>query len=730
MAISTERFEFALDNVASHQWAQFEKLASIYFASEWPRKYRTVAAASGDMGRDGEIFSPESDPNVLLQFSVAKDWAAKILLTIKRINEAQLRPLVLVYATNRKIGAAGDDYKAKCLEAGFRLDIRDRSYFLERLHTTAARQEGAGEFSKSIADPILGSANVTGKSISALGANETKVAVVFIAMQLEDDKRDKGLTKISYEALVRSVMQETNAENRIGREVIVERVMKLLPAHSASKVENLILGAIERLVDRGIVKSKGSEYSLSFEEQEKIKDYTARTLLREATFAAEVKTVCEDIGIPSQKFDRIVDFVRRVLGVMSFKKGEHFAQAVANSNQDMPVDPYDIGDAMLAEISNHKNEFTAKEIDGIAIAIRRLIDTPSPSTMGYLKSLSNSYTLLAFLREVPDVQKVTSKLFSHGEIWLDTSVILPLLSEDVVLERLRIFRNIISAARDCGIKLFITSGVLEELDSHISKCISYSRTQPGQWKGPVPFLFAVHSLSGQPRNRFNGWIEKFRGDYRPQEDLLDFLSTTFGIRLRDLAEEEARTPPEVRYAIQELWREIHEERRGKEEDAFDLIKMRLVAHDVENYLGIIQRRKAETEVHTFGYSSWWLTLDKHARGMISKVRQLDGMRNVGQPVMSIDFLLKYLELGPSRHLIRSENEVSIPPFISIASTMENYTEDLLVTADAIRRDSLNVDEIVIRRRIRDGLDQIRIKYGDMHEGGLDAVKKAAAQSKD
>src|SRR5215208_6038875 len=37
----------------------------------------------------------------------------------------------------------------------------------------------------------------------------------------------------------------------------------------------------------------------------------------------------------------------------------------------------------------------------------------------------------------------------------------------------------------------------------------------------------------------------------------------------------------------------------------------LAAHDVENYLGIIERRRAERD-SPFGYNSWWLTLDLRA----------------------------------------------------------------------------------------------------------------------
>jgi hypothetical protein len=79
-----QRFAFALEQVKPSDWDRFEKLASEFLAPEWPT-IKTVASASGDGGRDAELFSPDGESSVLLQYSVTENWGRKINETAKKI---------------------------------------------------------------------------------------------------------------------------------------------------------------------------------------------------------------------------------------------------------------------------------------------------------------------------------------------------------------------------------------------------------------------------------------------------------------------------------------------------------------------------------------------------------------------------------------------------------------------------------------------------------------------
>src|SRR5690349_14711583 len=106
MSISAERFQWALDQMEPSDWRLFESLATVFLAAEFA-SLRPLAAMSGDGGADALLFEVEDDPSVLLQFSVRRDFAAKITETCVRLKETYPKTKILIYVTNQHIGPAG-----------------------------------------------------------------------------------------------------------------------------------------------------------------------------------------------------------------------------------------------------------------------------------------------------------------------------------------------------------------------------------------------------------------------------------------------------------------------------------------------------------------------------------------------------------------------------------------------------------------------------------------------
>jgi hypothetical protein len=55
--VASKRFELALERLEPSDWHRFERLASVFLASEF-NELRTTVNAAGDEGRDSELFSP------------------------------------------------------------------------------------------------------------------------------------------------------------------------------------------------------------------------------------------------------------------------------------------------------------------------------------------------------------------------------------------------------------------------------------------------------------------------------------------------------------------------------------------------------------------------------------------------------------------------------------------------------------------------------------------------
>jgi hypothetical protein len=213
--MKTQRFELALERLQPEDWGRFERFASQFLVFDYG-SLRSVANSSGDLGRDSELFSPADDSSVLLQYSVTVDWKAKIRQTARRVRENLPNAHILIYVTNHKIGANADGLKTE-IRKHFKLvlDIHDRSWFVDRTFSPADRIKVAESLAKDIVDPFLASREVVNASSPALNEFESKAAVLHLQLQWEDDSREKGLTKLCYEGLVKSVLRETSSEKRL-----------------------------------------------------------------------------------------------------------------------------------------------------------------------------------------------------------------------------------------------------------------------------------------------------------------------------------------------------------------------------------------------------------------------------------------------------------------------------------------------------------------------------------
>jgi hypothetical protein len=343
----------------------------------------------------------------------------------------------------------------------------------------------------------------------------------------------------------------------------------------------------------------------------------------------------------------------------------------------------------------------------------------------YLRSLADSYTLLAFLKQTPDVQGAVEKMFSHGTLWLDATIVLPLVADTLHAtdgEKGR-FTRMHEAALDAGLKLYVTPGVVEEVERHMNRALTCARFTGGGWQGSIPFLLERYVASGRSAQSFASWLENFRGDVHPLEDLADYLREEFHVAVRSLEQEADAASKELRYALQRLWHERHERRRERYGSPLDDMTItKLVSHDVECYAGVVQLRKRE-QLSAFGYSAWWLTVDRQAFDLKPKLAALMTEPAPDSPVLSADFLVNYLAFGPIRRRVTKDAEAHLP-LLMVLSAASRLTPELMAEAEALRTQMKDLPERVVRRQVRDRLDQARARIGPIAVQGVDEVEDA------
>jgi hypothetical protein len=470
---------------------------------------------------------------------------------------------------------------------------------------------------------------------------------------------------------------------------------------------------------------KEDEFCLTHDEAQRVAEYVAAQELAEAILAERISRIVERFpskdGKSPQDLQSATGRVRRILETCLYNRAESFAAAMIEGNiaqfgtEHLP----EIVSADLNKIRTRKGDVES-DPDWISAVVHEILADNSAEIQSHLRDLADAYTLLAFLRQTPDVQSAVEKMFSHGEIWLDTSFILPLIAEDLLEDGTGQYQQMVQLATEAGVAFFVTSGVVEEVDTHINRAIVCSRA-PQNWKGKVPFVLDAFLQAGGSAGEFQSWTELFRGGQRPVDDVFEFLEERFQIKRRDLEPKVLDADKNFRYAVQEAWTKVHERRREKFGGVVDPISIvRLSKHDTENYLGVIQERKQE-KPSPLGYSAWWLTLDKAAQGIGDLLkREFNVKCPPDSPIMSIDFLSQYLTFGPGRSRISKASLRSLPVVME-PHFVRFLTPDLLEEANRIRAEMKTVPERVIRRRIRDYLDNARSRLGPLAQRGVETI---------
>jgi hypothetical protein len=724
----TKRLELALELLKPADWSKFEKIASTFLAAEFD-DLRTTANPSGDEGRDSELFSPAAEPTVVFQYSVSTGWAAKINSTVRRLKKTHPAVVSLIYVSNQVIGALSDDLKRKFrINDGLSLDVRDRNWFVDRVLGHPSREKAAEELAEAIVDPYLSSRGMSQFAPSELSSPEAIAAVTFLGLQWQDDIREKGLTKLAFEALVRASLENTDSEHRLSRSDVHSRISQLLPDHPKLQLQHLADIALTHLVKKAVRHwQKQDEFCLTHEEKQRVSEFKTAAALSDAALVVAIDSIIATTlsgnKIPDDCIPKFTKCLRSATDAVLFGRSQAFAMAVQTGSLSALADS-DFSSVLPVELA--KSDLPKlPRIDWIALlrlGVREILVSNNTAIQGYMRSLADAYTLMAFLRQTPDVQGAVEKMFSHGRLWLDATVILPLIAETLAAseDEAGRFTRMIDAAVDAGLELFVTPGVLEEVERHMNRSLTCARMSYQRWEGNVPYLLGRYIQSGRSIFSFENWLENFRGGVRPIEDLAEYLKD-FSISERSLESERDASSPELRAALEQIWDEKHRKRRERFGDQSgqrldDATILKLVKHDVECYTGVVHLRTQE-HASPFGYSAWWLTTDRQAFDLKDVLRQRMHSEPPDSPVMSADFMVNYLAFGPVRRKVGKSKEAHMPLLMIFGAT-KHLTPEILAQAEKLRVELKDLPERLIRRRIRDYLDRARQNIGPIATAGL------------
>lgn len=709
--MTRERFKLALERMDGADWQLFEEVACEFLAADYDG-LREMASTSGDGGRDAELFAPSGGTDTVVQISVARDWSGKIRGTVKRIRETVPTARHLVYVTNHRISAQADELRRELRSKHeLILDVRDQSWFLDRWNVDERRHASAERAAQAIVDPLLASSGVVQRVPGPLTRPEQQCAFMYLSIRREHERGGKGLRRLSYEALICAALRSTDPEQRMTRQEVKQTVKRMLPEQNEETVASEVDRALDRMAKRLVRHYRPDDsFCLTYDERERLAEMSVNRAVEEGELRDEIKErvgrLDYSAGIDADGVEWVIDQVELLMGRLLMIRGEQIASALVCEQ----VPSVDLRD--LLEISSRAaGEWRVPACvpgtvsDDMARLVGSLLTHPGPAATRFLKQTAETYTLLSVLNQAHDVQEVVKKLFSTGDVWLDTSILLPIIAEDLRPDEERPIRQALQAARAAGLRFHVTDGVIEEVERHINNCLACVRSgSERRWS--APFLYCEFVASGQPVYQMPSWLENYCGSVRPEDDIADFLRRQLGVARTGLRESAQALTGATRQLVLDCWMDGHRRRRNQSTDGESMDSeavQRLVQHDVENYLGVLGRRRAEAE-SPFGYQSWWLTLD-HVAFEIDTQLRLD--RNPdwrGSPLMTLDFLSVYLYCVQTQTPLGAEAHAAPVFWIEMSHVVP---EAIIDAANTIRRQYADLPEHIVARRIRDRCDWLR-----------------------
>jgi hypothetical protein len=706
------RLQFALQHLQSSDWQAFEQLASSFAAVDFP-DLRTIAGV-GDEGRDAVLYSV-STPSVVLQYSIVEDWASKIKSTLKRLADAGHECTSLIYFTSRKIGVAGDSVKSALLQDGVALDIRDRAYFVDRVYHSRGQELAADEFANRIVNPLLPTDDLVRHS--PVQDPQLRAGLLYLELQARDMAGGRNIVRLSYDSLVLATLRDTDASTRMTQDDILDALKDVLPGRDQHELEQGIKGALKRLRQRRQVNYTGKDgsYNLQFEQRER-RDAQALELLveREAARSALIdltRSAADELDIPVEetKLDAFVDLLESLFEVVLERQGNQFAEAVRlQAGTALRQDVRAAADDLVSQKPGTVNSFKVGRDALVDLLVEAMAGALllGGSVRTQLRQLADAYTLLAFMRETPDVQRAVSHFFSRGTLIFDTTALLPCFGETLIDEEDRSYTNLIRGALAAGMELFVTSGVCNEIYSHFKRSIACSRLGAA-WKGPVPLVYGDWRACAKGGS-FSDFADRFIG--QGEEDVQFFLETALGFATINLDDAIEGMSKHVRYEVEEIWRERKRLKPGASDMEVDI----LLRHDIDMYFGVLGLRRGEVR-DLFGYEAWWVTEDGNAIGMFKNARGAS-VEVPSDPCMSPTFLSAVLSIGPRSDAIPSTQRTQLP--LALAMQRHGFgVEGLTALANEIRAEFAHEPEWFIRRKIRERMNEL--KRGSLPMGAGD-----------
>jgi hypothetical protein len=648
----------------------FEDFAKEFTAASDGANFKPIGGVQ-DQGIDGLEFTYSSNNGLnkkIYQFSVEKNPKSKITRTLDALTSNGIQTKRLVYVTNIRIKDQEPLVEQFFEDYNVFVDIRDLGWFEINVNnkpqTVSVFQRFEDKHGHVYNRPSTGFEliNVENPRIYIYLRQQVEAAndhdqihdllidtLIFLALEGTDPDKNILCTK---DEILTKIKSLTHFDPKWLDEKVTERLARLstkprkIKKHQQKGGYCLPYETRQELVNRQI-----NDHAL----YEEFKDTT------EAMLDHELTLVHVTVRDPRQLLENV--FHR-----LFSQQGLEYSQFIETGDGSHSLDKSLIG--LISEVITGSSVIP-KNREAVRVAllntIREIIYRGSEAQLTFLRRLADTYRLLFLLQVDPTLASYFEVLAGNLHIYVDTSILIPAISEYFLDEPHRRYSNLLSTSHDAGVDLIVNTNIIAELEAHLKNTQktfleNYEKVEH-LFEDETAIVYVPEILIrayfyaklNKKVSTFREFFENFVSWNSPHwiEELVDWVKGAFGIRFEETRTLDLKIDPK------------DEENLFKELQKLKLSRTQAWT-DTKQLLMIYALREKNNELGNggaFGYRTWWLTSDFNSQ--IAFTRSSDQSTSRRSPYIRADFLYNYVSLAPSKSEVKSIYKKVFPTLLGV-----------------------------------------------------------------
>jgi len=648
--LNPEGFKYALNQI--NDGFVFENFALSFLPVIMGYDFSPVGGVK-DKGIDGlnYLYSKTGYEKLVFQLSTELNTAGKIENSLQKLIHNNIPFDSLTYVTNRTV--INKDTIIDNLFDKYKKSIRifDQNWFV----THANHSHATVNCYYTFIDSYLHEFNKPGKSVVISNLVGNTALFVFLRQQLDNNREDIKLDSLLADTLILFGLEGTDPDKDILRtkEELYEKIkdyVKFDPRILRDTIDDrlLVLSTKPRKIKYHSAKQG---YCLPFETRVEIQNRNLSDAQLMVTFYEQttniVKKYLKDEVVVVRDLTSLID---EVIHQIFYQQGLEFSNYMLHGKSQEVIEK-DLQEVinLVVDKSTVVDKNKEKVKIGLLMSIRDIVYNGTVEQKKYFRSLSNTYMMMFLLQWNPQIATYFEAMASKLEIYVCTSILIPALSEYYLDNDNKRHWNLLKAANNAGIKLYVSDAIIDELKNHFymlrSKYDSLFRLNEHIYLNSESETMYIDEIMlrayiyAKTQNKVFNFEDFLSGFVDPdlrtvKDDLITYLRSEFGIFYSNDESLKIKIDEEEQYDLTERLRVNKSQKRAET--------------DSKIILSIYKLREKNNESATsgiFGFKTWWLSKDSTT---FRAVTDVFGDKYPVSCYIRPDFLYNYITLAPKK----------------------------------------------------------------------------------